>query len=49
MISVSLLLRKKLIGLPLVSEILSWRHTGFNVHSKVRVRPRKRQRESANT
>jgi hypothetical protein len=32
----SLLLRKKLIGLPLVRKILHWRHTGFNVHSKVR-------------
>ena len=33
----SLLLRKTLIGLPLVQKILRWRHTGFNVHSKVRV------------
>ena len=32
----SMLLRKKLIGLPLVQEILGWRHTGFNVHSEVR-------------
>jgi hypothetical protein len=32
----SLLLRKKLIGLPLVQKILHWRHTGFNVHSQVR-------------
>jgi len=32
----SLLLRKKLIGLSLVQKILRWRHTGFNVHSKVR-------------
>jgi len=32
----SLLLREKLIGLPLVEKILSWRYTGFNVHSKVR-------------
>jgi len=24
------------IGLPLVQKILSWQHTGFNVHSKVR-------------
>ena len=32
----SLLLRKKLIGLPLVRKILHWRHTGFNVHSQVR-------------
>jgi len=32
----SLLLRKKLIGLPLVRKILNWHHTGFNVHSQVR-------------
>jgi len=32
----SMLLRKKLIGLPLVQKILGWRHTGFSVHSKVR-------------
>ncbi|MBN2396128.1 MAG: transposase [Candidatus Atribacteria bacterium] len=32
----SMLLRKKLIGLPLVRKILHWRHTGFNVHSQVR-------------
>ena len=32
----SLLLRQKLIGLPPVRKILYWRHTGFNVHSKVR-------------
>jgi hypothetical protein len=32
----SLLLREKLIGLPLLQKILGWRHTGFNVHSKVR-------------
>jgi hypothetical protein len=32
----SLLLRKKLIRLPLVQKILHWRHTGFSVHSKVR-------------
>jgi len=32
----SLLVRKKLIGLSLVQKILRWRHTGFNVHSKVR-------------
>jgi hypothetical protein len=32
----SLLLRKKLVGLPLVEKILRWRHTGFNVHSQVR-------------
>jgi hypothetical protein len=34
----SMLLREKLIGLPLVQKILRWRHTGFNVHSQVRVR-----------
>jgi hypothetical protein len=34
--SFSLLLRKKLIGLPLVRNILNWRHTGFSVHSQVR-------------
>jgi hypothetical protein len=33
----SLLLWEKLIGLPLVQKILRWRHTGFNVHGKVRV------------
>jgi len=32
----SLLLREKLIGLSLVQKILLWRHTGFNVHGKVR-------------
>ena len=32
----SLLLWKKLIGLPLLRNILHWRHTGFNVHSQVR-------------
>jgi hypothetical protein len=32
----SLLLRKQLINRDLVQRILSWRHTGFNVHSKVR-------------
>jgi len=32
----SMLLRKKLIGLPLVQKILNWRHSGFNVHSKVK-------------
>jgi hypothetical protein len=36
----SLLLRKKLIGLPLVEKILNWRHTGFNVHSQVRAETR---------
>jgi hypothetical protein len=34
----SLLLRKKLIGVPLVEKILHWRHTGFNVHSQVRAK-----------
>ncbi len=37
----SLLLRKKLIGLPLVQKILRWRHTGFNVHSQVRAKTRR--------
>jgi hypothetical protein len=37
----SLLLREKLIGLSLVQKILRWRHTGFNVHSKVRVQTKK--------
>jgi hypothetical protein len=37
----SLLLREKLIGLPLVEKILSWHHTGFNVHSKVRAQTKK--------
>ena len=37
----SLLLRKKLIGLPLVQKILRWRHTGFNVHSQVRTQTKK--------
>jgi len=32
----SMMLRKKLIGLPLMQKILSWRHTGLSVHSKVR-------------
>ncbi len=32
----SLLLRKQLINLTLVQKILRWRHTGFNVHTKVR-------------
>jgi hypothetical protein len=32
----SLLLRKQLINQNLVQKILQWRHTGFNVHSKVR-------------
>ena len=37
----SLLLRKKLIGLSLVQKILRWRHTGFNVHSKVRAQTKR--------
>ncbi|MBU4495489.1 MAG: transposase [Acidobacteria bacterium] len=37
----SLLLREKLIGLPLVQKILRWRHTGFHVHSQVRAQTRK--------
>lgn len=32
----SLLLEKQLINKDLVQKILQWRHTGFNVHSKVR-------------
>lgn len=32
----SLLLRNQLINLMLVQKILRWRHTGFNVHTKVR-------------
>ena len=32
----SLLLRKHLTNSDLVKKILSWQHTGFNVHSKVR-------------
>jgi len=32
----SMLLREELINLELVEKILSWHHTGFNVHSKVR-------------
>jgi len=32
----SLLLRKHLINKDLVQKILQWRHTGFNVYSKVR-------------
>lgn len=32
------LLRKQLISLQLVHKILRWRHTGFHVHSKVRVK-----------
>jgi len=37
----SFLLREKLIGLSLVKKILSWQHTGFNVHSKVRATTKK--------
>jgi hypothetical protein len=37
----SMLLRKKLIGLPLVRKILHWRHTGFNVHSQVRAQTKR--------
>ena len=37
----SLLLREKLIGLPFVQEILRLRHTGFDVHSRVRTQNRK--------
>ena len=37
----SLLLAEKLIGLSLMQKILSWRHAGFNIHSKIRARDRK--------
>jgi ribosomal protein S27E len=37
----SLLLRKKLIGIPLVRKIHNWRHTGFNVHSQVRAQTKR--------
>ncbi len=37
----SLLIREKLIGLPLVEKILAWRHTGFNVHSQVRAQTKR--------
>lgn len=37
----SLLLREKLISPQLVQKILSWRHTGFNVHSNVRAKSKK--------
>jgi hypothetical protein len=36
-----LLLRKKLIGLLLVQKILRWRHTGFNVHSKIKAQTKR--------
>jgi hypothetical protein len=32
----SMLLHERLINLELVQKILRWRHTGFNVHTKVR-------------
>jgi hypothetical protein len=41
----SFLLREKLIGLSLVQKILRWRHSGFNVHSRVRATT-KREAES---
>jgi len=45
----ALLLREELISEALVEKIIGWRHTGFNVHSKVRgPRPEKRLREWAN-
>ena len=37
----SLMLRKKLIGLPLAQKILRWRHTGFNVHNQVRTQTKR--------
>ena len=36
----ALLLRKELISETLVEKIMGWRHTGFNVHSKVRAKTR---------
>jgi len=36
----SLLLRKELINLSLVQKVLRWRHSGFNVHSRVRTKTR---------
>ena len=36
----SLLFRKQLINLSLVQKVLRWRHTGFNVHSRVRTKTR---------
>ncbi len=36
----SLLLRQELISQELVDKILSWNHSGFNVHSKVRAKTR---------
>lgn len=37
----SLLLRHRLIGIPLLEKTLHWQHTGFNVHSKVRAREKR--------
>ena len=37
----SLLLRKKFIGLSYVKKILRWRHTSFNIHSKVRAQTKR--------
>ena len=37
----SLLLQEHLISLQLVQKILRWRHTGFNVHSKVRAKTKR--------
>ena len=36
----ALLLREELISEALVEKIMGWRHTGFNVHSKVRAKTR---------
>jgi len=36
----SLLLRKQLIHLSLVQKVLRWRHSGFNIHSRVRTKTR---------
>jgi hypothetical protein len=37
----ALLLRKELISQALVKKILEWRHSGFNVHSRVRAQTKK--------
>lgn len=42
----SMLLHERLIYLELVQKILRWRHTGFNVHTKVRTTT-KREAERA--
>jgi hypothetical protein len=37
----ALLLRKELISAEMVEKILEWRHSGFNVHSRVRAQTKK--------